>query len=270
MECLTRVAALPLTTQVFSAICVIFAHGAAEVGFMAGPMSAIWDIYTTGFLKRSVQVYIGWVLLAAGSLVVGLATYGYNVTRAVGTMMAKLSASRGFSAELSTALVILVASQLGLPTSSSQAITGGVIGVGLLEGITTGVNWRFFLKQFISWASTLFVVIGGVAALFAQGVYSPSRVMGNEIFAYEAAFTNVTGTLYGNFNTTLQAYKIPAQAGAISTLSAKQWVQMDEDVATYAANARRLGSDPDRAAMGECLLFRASTVSWPLLWGVCA
>jgi sodium-dependent phosphate transporter len=69
--------------QVFSAICVIFAHGAAEVGFMAGPMSAIWDIYMTGFLKRNVQVYIGWVLLAAGSLVVGLATYGYNVTRAV-------------------------------------------------------------------------------------------------------------------------------------------------------------------------------------------
>jgi hypothetical protein len=66
-------------------------------------------------------------------------------------MMAKLSASRGFAAELSTALVILVASQLGLPTSSSQAITGGIIGVGLLEGITTGVNWKFFAKQVGHW-----------------------------------------------------------------------------------------------------------------------
>ena len=50
--------------------------------------------------------------LGAFSLVVGLATYGYNVTQAMGTMMAKLSPSRGFCAELSTALVILVASQL--------------------------------------------------------------------------------------------------------------------------------------------------------------
>jgi hypothetical protein len=75
--------------------------------------------------------------------------------------------------------------------------------------------------------------------------------MGNEIFAYEAAFTNVTGTLYGNFNTTLQSMKIPAQAGAITSLTPKQWVQLDEDVATYAANAARLSTDPDRAATGE-------------------
>jgi hypothetical protein len=48
---------------------------------------------------------------AALGLVTGLATYGYNVTRAMGTRMAKLSPTRGFAAELSTALVILVASQ---------------------------------------------------------------------------------------------------------------------------------------------------------------
>jgi len=45
--------------------------------------------------------------------------------QAMGTMMAKLSPSRGFSAELATAMVIMVASQYGLPTSSSQCITGG-------------------------------------------------------------------------------------------------------------------------------------------------
>lgn len=36
---------------------------------------------------------------------------GYNVTRTMGVQLAKLSPSRGFAAELSTALVILVASQ---------------------------------------------------------------------------------------------------------------------------------------------------------------
>jgi sodium-dependent phosphate transporter len=51
----------------------------------------------------------------------------------MGTRMAKLTPSRGFAAELSTSLVILVASQYGLPTSSSQCITGGIIGVSAPE-----------------------------------------------------------------------------------------------------------------------------------------
>jgi sodium-dependent phosphate transporter len=99
----------------------------------------------------------------------------------MGVSMAKLSPSRGFSAELSTALVILVASQLGLPTSSSQCITGGIVGVGLLEGIRGGVNWKLFAQQFASWVATLFVVGLGVAAVFAQGIYSPSKIDGDQV-----------------------------------------------------------------------------------------
>lgn len=162
--------------QVFSAICVIFAHGANEVGYMAGPLATIWDIYNEGKLAKKVVPPIWVILISALGLVIGLATYGYNVTRAVGTKMAKLSPSRGFSAELATALVILVASQYGLPTSSSQCITGAIVGVGLLEGVTKGVNWSFFGKQFASWIFTMFFVGGMTAAMFAQGVYSPCKI----------------------------------------------------------------------------------------------
>jgi Phosphate transporter family len=65
----------------------------------------------TGAFNRALSPPIWCVLIGAFSLVVGLATYGYNVTRTMGVAMAKLSPSRGFAAELSTALVILVASQ---------------------------------------------------------------------------------------------------------------------------------------------------------------
>lgn len=51
------------------------------------------------------------LVISALSLVIGLASYGYNVCRTMGVSMAKLSPSRGFSAELATSLVILVASQ---------------------------------------------------------------------------------------------------------------------------------------------------------------
>ncbi len=69
------------------------------------------------------------------------ATYGYNVTRSMGARMAKLSPTRGFAAELATAMVIMICAQYGLPTSSSHCITGGIIGVGLLEG-KAGVNGK--------------------------------------------------------------------------------------------------------------------------------
>jgi sodium-dependent phosphate transporter len=56
----------------------------------------------------------------------------------MGVKLSKLSPTRGFCAELATALVIMIASQYGLPTSSSQCITGGIIGVGMMEGIMVG------------------------------------------------------------------------------------------------------------------------------------
>lgn len=48
---------------------------------MAGPLSAIYDVYMNGNLNKSVQSQIWCVVLSAASLVIGLATYGYNVTR---------------------------------------------------------------------------------------------------------------------------------------------------------------------------------------------
>lgn len=160
--------------QVFSAICVIFAHGAGEVGYMAGPLGSIWKVVEEGYLDKTLSAPLWVVSIGASGLVVGLATYGYNVSRAMGTKLAKLTATRGFAAELATALVILVASQYGLPTSSSQCITGGIVGVGMMEGLQ-GVNWKLFGTTFFSWISTMFVMGLGTAGLFAQGIYAPHK-----------------------------------------------------------------------------------------------
>jgi sodium-dependent phosphate transporter len=160
--------------QVFSAICVIFAHGAGEVGYMAGPLAAIWDIVNTGKIQKSVTAPIWIIVIGASGLVVGLATYGYKITQAMGVKMSKITATRGFAAELATAFVIMIASQYGLPTSSSQCITGGILGVGLAEGVK-GVNWRFLGLTVFSWVNTMFVIGMGVAAVFAQGIYAPHR-----------------------------------------------------------------------------------------------
>jgi sodium-dependent phosphate transporter len=62
--------------QVFSAICVIFAHGANDVGYMTGPLATIYQVYEKGYLSPKVTPAIWVIVLSAGGLVIGLATYG--------------------------------------------------------------------------------------------------------------------------------------------------------------------------------------------------
>jgi len=89
----------------------------------------------------------------------------------------QITASRGFCAELMTAVVIMVAAQYGLPTSSSQCITGGVVGIGIVEGVKKGVNWKQMGAQFGSWIITIFVMGLGTAAFFKQGLEAPKQTI---------------------------------------------------------------------------------------------
>jgi len=168
--------------QVFSAICVSFAHGANDVANACGPLSAIFAVYeaSTTFKKKMVkeaEVPVWVLIIGAVGLVIGLGTYGYNIMRALGVRMAAMTPSRGYSAELSTSLVISIASAYGMPISTTHTITGAVVGIGLMEG-RNGVNWKHLAKTFTSWVFTLIFVGFFSAALFSQGAYAPS-VQGN-------------------------------------------------------------------------------------------
>jgi len=190
--------------QVFSAICVIFAHGAGEVGYMSGPLGAIFQIIRSGNLPDKSSPPIWTVIIGALGLVIGLGTYGYQVTRAVGVQLAKLTPSRGFSAEISTAMIIMIAAQYGLPTSSSQCITGGIIGIACLEG-RKGLNLKFLLKTFSSWIWTMLFVALIVGGLFAQGAFAPSVQMGAQLRSYEEGLSVRANVLLTNYRAMIQA-----------------------------------------------------------------
>ena len=190
--------------QVFSAICVIFAHGAGEVGYMSGPLGSIFLIIRSGYVVSSTTPPMWTVLVGAFGLIVGLATYGYQVTRAVGTRMAKLTASRGFAAELSTSMIIMIAAQYGLPTSSSQCITGGIIGIALCEG-KGGLNFKFLFQTFMSWVWTMIFVALITGSLFAQGAYAPSVQASRQIGYYEEALTVRSNLILTSYQSMIKA-----------------------------------------------------------------
>lgn len=191
--------------QVLSACAVSFAHGANDVANAVGPFASILYVYHYRYIQSSVNMPI-WVLAMGGAgIVLGLATYGYNVMRALGVKLSTLTPSRGFCIELSTAFVLSVGSRYGLPLSSTHIQVGGTFAVGLLEGISSGANLKLMGKFFISWVMTL-VVAGFIsAAVFSQGAYSPSIPMANEIANFEQGIQNETLTALKKLNSTLYA-----------------------------------------------------------------
>lgn len=103
-----------------------FAHGANDVGNIAGPLSVVLAGQGGGAGVVPVQVLIG------GGLAIALGTllFGRRMVHMVGSGITRLNAGRAFCASLATAVTVLGASGLGLPVSTTHVAVGGIFGVG--------------------------------------------------------------------------------------------------------------------------------------------
>ena len=96
-----------------------------------------------------------WILGLGGiGIVIGLATYGWKVIETVGKKITELTPSRGFTAELSAAVTIVIASRLKLPVSTTHTLVGGVMGVGLARSIGS-LNLLVLRDIAMSWVITV-------------------------------------------------------------------------------------------------------------------
>ena len=122
--------------QVLSACFVAFAHGSNDVGNAIAPLAVISYINQYGRVPSDELTIPLWILvLGAMGIVAGLAVWGKKVIATIGENIISLEPSSGFCAELATAITILLASYLGLPVSTSHALVGGVVGIGLVQNI---------------------------------------------------------------------------------------------------------------------------------------
>jgi PiT family inorganic phosphate transporter len=97
-------------------------------------LAAIVYILETGQVPLNAIDIPMWILILGGlGIVAGLAIWGEKVISTIGENIIHLEPSSGFCAELATATTILLASRLGLPVSTSHALVGGVVGIGMVQ-----------------------------------------------------------------------------------------------------------------------------------------
>ena len=110
-----------------------FAHGANDVANAVGPLAAINEAVTTGGVTAKASIPIWVMLIGAIGISIGLALFGPKLIRTVGTEITELDQMRAFCIAMAAAITVIIASQLGLPVSSTHIAVGGVFGVGFLR-----------------------------------------------------------------------------------------------------------------------------------------
>jgi inorganic phosphate transporter, PiT family len=134
-----------------------------------------------------------WVVVSsAAAIALGTYTGGWRIIRTVGSRIIKMDPAQGFSAQGSGAAVVLAASHLGYPLSTTHVMSGGVMGAGAATRLSA-VRWGVAGNIAIAWVLTLpaAALIGAVAygfsSIFGAGALGP-LVVSISILAVVLAF----------------------------------------------------------------------------------
>ncbi|MCB1670868.1 MAG: anion permease [Gammaproteobacteria bacterium] len=148
--------------QVFTASGFAFSHGSNDIANAIGPFIAILDVLRTGAVNASASIPAVAMVTFGVAMVAGLWFIGREVIMTVGHNLTTMHPASGFSAELSAAAVVLLATVLGIPVSSTHILIGAVLGIGLVNSQT---NWQLMKPILLAWVITL-PVAGVMSALF--------------------------------------------------------------------------------------------------------
>lgn len=118
---------------IFAAALLSFAHGANDVANAIGPLAAINDAVVNGGVSSNASIPFWVMAVGAIGISLGLTLYGPGLIKTVGSEITELDQTRAFSIAMAASITVIIASQLGLPVSSTHIAIGGVFGVGFLR-----------------------------------------------------------------------------------------------------------------------------------------
>jgi PiT family inorganic phosphate transporter len=158
--------------QIGSASMVSLAHGTNDaqktMGVISLALIAHGDISTTHFYVPF------WVKLGCAlAIALGTAAGGWRIINTMGNRLTKVESPQGFAAESSSAAVILASSYYGYPLSTTQVVSGGVMGAGLGRRLAS-VHWDVVGQMVAAWIFTI-----PSAALLGAAAWEISELFSN-------------------------------------------------------------------------------------------
>lgn len=126
----------------FSACYVAYSMGANNAGNAVGPIANLRSIHPKLLL-----------LIGGLAIALGAATYGKKVADTVGKGITPLDVQAAFVAQFASAAGMHLFSVLGIPVSTSSAIVGAVVGVGLVKG-TAAISKKTIATILVGWILT--------------------------------------------------------------------------------------------------------------------
>ena len=155
--------------QLLSAAAFSLNHGANDAQKTMGIIAGI--LYTAQYIDHFFIPF--WVVLSAHAAI-GLGTLagGWRIIHTMGSKITKLQPVGGFAAETSAAISILIATQTGVPVSTTHAITGAIVGVGAVRRLSA-VRWGVAGQIVWAWVLTI-----PAAFFIAAATYTLLRLSG--------------------------------------------------------------------------------------------
>lgn len=148
--------------QILTAALEAFSHGTNDAQKSMG-------IITMALIAHGYQNHMGiplWVQLACAiSMALGTSVGGWRIIKTVGTQIMKLKPVNAVAADLSSALVIQVATHFGMPVSTTHVVSSSIMGVGAANRIK-GVKWSTAQRMISAWFTTIPITIIISAGIF--------------------------------------------------------------------------------------------------------
>src|SRR5579859_2668451 len=150
--------------QRISAAFVAFSHGSNDAQKTMGVITAAVLAYEGAPASASFHVPVWVIILSATAMGLGTSFGGWRIIQTIGMRTVKLRPLDGFAAETSAASIIIVASSVGLPVSTTHVIAGSVMGVGARQRLSA-VRWGVAGNMVVAW-----ILTGPITALLAAGL----------------------------------------------------------------------------------------------------
>jgi PiT family inorganic phosphate transporter len=138
--------------QFVSASLYSLGHGGNDAQKTMGIITALWVAH--GQLPGGFQVPT-WVIISCnGAMALGTLLGGWRIIHTMGSRITRLSPMQGVCAETAGSITLFMATGLGIPVSTTQTITGAIIGVGAARR-ASAVRWNVAQRIVIAWVVTM-------------------------------------------------------------------------------------------------------------------